>query len=108
MEVFNVRQIRRINCHLARNDEDSDPENILNTENWLDWNGDQENPTDSEDNWEADNESEIELDHSMEHSKTPAQRDVSVVHNIPGLIKPTWKWKKNSEQVLMMVDTMET
>jgi hypothetical protein len=44
----------------------------------------------------------------MEHSKNPAQQDVSVVHNIPELIKPTWKWKKNSEQVLMMVDTMET
>jgi hypothetical protein len=24
------------------------------------------------------------------------------------LSKPTWKLKKNSEQVLMMVDTMET
>jgi len=106
-QVLNIRQIKRIERQSAGTDDDSQPESILDTENELGWNGDLDNPTDTEDNWEADNESETELDNGVEHSKPPEQRNVSDVLNIPGLIQPTLRLKKNSEQVLMMVGTME-
>ena len=47
-EIFDVRRINRIHRHRAYSDEDSAPENISDTENWLDWNGDLNNPHDSE------------------------------------------------------------
>jgi len=34
-QVLNVRRIRRIHCHPAECDEDSSPESISDTENWL-------------------------------------------------------------------------
>jgi hypothetical protein len=54
-QVWNVRQIKQINCHPAERDEDSSPESISDTENWLNWNGDLDYSNDSEDDWEADN-----------------------------------------------------
>ena len=73
-QVLNVRRIRQINRHPAKSDEDSSPESISDTKNWLNWNGDLDNPNDSEDDWEADNESDIELDNSSEHSETLEQQ----------------------------------
>jgi len=46
-QVLNVRQIKRINRHPAESDEDSSPESMSDTENWLNWNGDLDNPNDS-------------------------------------------------------------
>jgi len=37
----------------------------------LDWNWDFDNPNDTEDNWEAGNESNIELDHGDYDRETP-------------------------------------
>jgi len=37
----------------------------------LNWNGDLDNPNNSEDDWEADNTSDIALDNSREDSETP-------------------------------------
>ena len=53
--VLNVRQIKQIDHHPAKCDEDSSPESISDTKKWLDWNEDLHNPNDSIDNWEADN-----------------------------------------------------
>jgi len=39
-QILNVRRIRRINGHPLEIDEDSAPESILDTEDWLNWNGD--------------------------------------------------------------------
>jgi hypothetical protein len=47
-----------------------------------------ENPNDSEDDWEAENESHRELDNSSEDSETPEVRNVSAAPNVPGLIQP--------------------
>jgi len=61
-QVLNVRQIKWIDRHPAKSDEDSSPESISDTEHWFNWNGDLDNPNDSEDDWEADNASDMELD----------------------------------------------
>jgi len=48
-QILNIPWIRRIHCHPSESDKDSAPETISNTENWLNWNGDLDNPNESED-----------------------------------------------------------
>jgi hypothetical protein len=55
-EVLNVCQTKRIDRHPAESDKETSPECVSDTENLLNWNGDFENPNNSEDNWEADTE----------------------------------------------------
>jgi len=107
-QVLNVRQIKWIDCHPAECDEDSSPETISDTENWLDWTENFNNLNDSEQDWEADNESEIELDNGVRDSETQGQWDMSVTLNVPALIRPTWRSNTKAEKVLMAVSTMET
>ena len=64
--VLNVRRFKRIDRPSAESDEDSSPVSISDTENWLHWNGDCDNPNDSEDDWEADNETDMKLDNGSE------------------------------------------
>jgi len=59
-QVLNIRRIRRIDHHPAKSDEDSAPRNNSNTKNWLHWNGDLDNPNESEEECEADDESDTE------------------------------------------------
>ena len=61
-QVPKVRRIKKIDCHLAEGDEDSAPESISDTDHWLHWNGELDNPYVSKDDWEADDESDVELD----------------------------------------------
>jgi hypothetical protein len=91
----------------VESDEDSAPESISNTENCLDWNGDLDIPNVSEDDCEADDESDLEEDNVFEDSETTAQRDVSAAPNVPGLIQPTRKSKRQAEKVLVTVSAME-
>jgi hypothetical protein len=107
-QVLNVRRIKRIDRHPAESDEDSSPESISDTENWLNWNGDLDNPNDSEDDWEADNESDMELDNCSEVSETLEVRNVSAAPNVPGLIRPIRQSKKKIEKALLTVNIMET
>jgi len=67
-QILNVHQIRRINRYLVEHNEDSAPESILGTDDWLNWNGDLDNPKDSEDDCAADNESDIEQNNAIEVS----------------------------------------
>jgi len=92
-QVLNVRQIRRINRPPTESDEDSAPESISNTEDWLDRNGDLDNPNESEDDWEADNESDVKQDNAMEDPDSPYHRDMSSAANVPGLI---WQTRRSS------------
>jgi hypothetical protein len=87
-EILNVRRIKRIDRHPAEHDEDISPESISDTENWLNWNRDLDNPNDSEDDWQGDNESDRELDDGSEESETPGLRSVNAAPNVPGLIRP--------------------
>jgi len=107
-QMLNVRQIRRVNRHPAKSDEDSSPESISDTKNWLNWNGDLDDPNESEDNWEADNESDMDLDNGSEDSETPEQRNVSAAPNVPGLVQPIRRTRKKVEKPLMTVNIMET
>jgi len=67
-----------------------------------------DDPDDTKDDREADNESNILLDHSSEDSETPEQLNVSAAQKDPGSI---WliRWsKKIAEEALLTVNIMET
>jgi len=106
-QVLNVHRIWRINRHPVKSDEDSVPESIPDTEVWLHWNEDLANPNDSEDDCAADNESDIEQDNSIVDPECPEQRDVSAAPNVPRLIRPTRKSKRQAQKVLMMVNAIK-
>jgi hypothetical protein len=106
-QILNVRRIKKINKYPVECDEDSTPESISDTTNWLYWNGNLDNTNVSEDDWEADNESDLEQDNVIEDPETPAQRDVSAVPNVPGLIRPSRRSKKKAEMLIMTVSAME-
>ena len=107
-QILNVRWIRKINRHPVEDDEDSTPECISDTEAWLNWNGDLHNPNDTEDDCAADDESHIEQGNGIEDPQYPLQRDVSSAPNVPRLIRPTQKLKRQAEKLLVMVDAIKT
>jgi len=107
-QILNVRQIQRINCHLVESDENSTPETISYTEDWLHWNGNLDNPNDSEDNCPVDTEYGIVQDNRIKDPNSPEQQDVSAPPNVPGLIWPTQRSKRQAEKVSMMVNAIET
>jgi len=107
-QIFDVRQIERIHCHPVESDDDSAPEIILDTEDWLNWNWVLDNPNDSEDDCAADVESDLGQDKSIEDPECPEQRDVSAPANVPWLIRPTQKSRRQAETVLMTVNAIET
>jgi len=88
-QILNVRRIRRSIRHPVESDEDSTSQRISNTEDWLNWNGDIDNPNDSKDDFVADFESDIEQYNSVDDPECPEQRDMSAAPNVPGLIRPT-------------------
>jgi len=107
-QVFNVHHIRRIDRHPFESDEDSAPERISHTDNWLHWNCYLDNPNQSKYDCEADNESDIELSCGIKVSKCPGDRVVSAPPNVAGLIWPTWKLMKQAEKQLVTVSATET
>jgi len=107
-QILNVRRIWRINRHPVESDEDSAPESISDTEDWLHWNGDLDNPNDSEKDCAADDDSDIEHNNCIEDPESPEQQDVSAAPNVPGLVRPTRKSKRQAEKVLMTVNEAET
>jgi hypothetical protein len=58
-------------------------EGISDTENWLDWYWDFENPNDSEDDWVTDNNADMELHNGHEDSATMEVQNVSAASNFP-------------------------
>jgi len=107
-QILNVRQIKPIHRYPPKSDEDSSPETISDTENWLNWNGDLDNPNKNEDDWEADNESDMELANGREASQTLGQQNDSAAPNVPRLIRPIRRTKKKVEKELMMANIIET
>jgi len=65
-------------------------------------------PNDSEDDCAADDESDIEQNNGIEDSESPEQQDVSAAPNVPGLVWPTRKSKRQAEKVLVTVNAVET
>ena len=92
-QLFNVWCIRRSNCHPVESNQDSSPQSISDTADWLNRNGDLDNPTDSEDDCVADIEAGIQQDNSIKDPDCPEQQEVCAEANVPGLIRPTPKSK---------------
>jgi len=107
-QILNVHRIKRIDRYSAESDEDSAPKSIPDTKNWLNWNGDLDNPNDSEDDWQADNDSDMELGNGSEESETPQLRNMSAESNVHGLIRPILRSMKKVEKALLTVNIMET
>jgi len=107
-QIFNIRRIWRINRHTVENDEDSAPESISDTDDCLNWNGDLDNPNDSEEDYTADNDSDTERNNCIEDPECPEQQDVSTAPTVPGFIRPTRKSRRQAEKVLMRVNAAET
>jgi len=105
---LNVRRIRRINRHPVESDEDNAPESISDTGDWLNCNGDLDNSNDSEEDSAADDDSDIEHNNCIQDPECPEQQDVSAAPNVPGLVRPTRKSKRQAEKVLVTVNAVET
>jgi len=105
--IINVRRIRRINRHPVESDDDRAPESISDTDDWLNGNGDLDNPNDSAEDCAGDDESDIEHNNGIEVLERPTQQDVSAAPNVPGLVGPTWKSKRQAEKVLVTVNAVE-
>jgi len=107
-EIFNVPWIRRINRQPVESDDDSAPGSISDTDDWLNWNGDLDKSTDSEEDCSVDNESDIEQSNGIEDLECPGQQDVSAVPTVPGLVPQTRKLKRQAEKWLMTVHAAQT
>jgi len=107
-QILNVHRIRRINRHPVESDEDSAPESISDTEDWLHWNGDLDNPNDSEEDCTADDHSDIHHNNCIEDLECPEMQDVSAAPNVPRLVRLTWKSKRQAQKVFMTVNAAET
>jgi len=93
-QIFNVLWIRRINRHQVESDEDSAPDTILDTENWLNWNGNLDDRNDTDADCVADFESDPEQDKGILDEEGLEQQDGSAAPNVPGSIWPTRKSKR--------------
>jgi hypothetical protein len=107
-QILNVRRIRRINWHPVESDKDRAPESISDTEDWLNWNRDLDNPDDSEQDCAADDDSDIEHNNCIEDPQCPEQQDESAAPNVPRLVRLIRKSKRQAEKVLMTVNAAET
>jgi hypothetical protein len=87
--------------------DDSAPENISDTVDCLNWNGDLHNPNDSEDDYAADGETDIDPNNGIEGLECPEQQDVRAVPIVPRLVRPTRKSKRQAENVLVTVNAVE-
>jgi len=107
-QILNVRQIRRINRHPVESDDAIAPESISDPDDWLNWNGDLDNPNDNKDDCAADDESDIGPNNGIEDPECREQQDVNAAPNMPGLVRPTRKSMRQAEKVLVTVNAVET
>jgi hypothetical protein len=66
------------------------------------------NPNGSKDDYVVESDSVIEQDNGVEDMECPEHQDVSVTPNIPVFIRTTRKSKWQADQMLMMVNVLET
>jgi len=104
--ILNFRRIRRINRHPVDSDEVSAPESISDTNDWLNWNHDLDTPNDSEEDCAGDDESDIQHNNCIKDPECPEHQDVSATPNVPGLVRPTRKSKRQAEKVLVTVNAV--
>ena len=107
-QILNVRRIRKINRLPIESNNDSPPERISDTDDWLNWHSDLDNPNDSEEECPADDECNIEHNNAIEDPEYPEQQDMRAAPNVPGFVCPTCKCKRQADLVLLTVNTIET
>ena len=71
-------------------------------------NGNLDNPNHSKEDSAADNESDIEHNNGIENPECPEQQDVSATRDVPRLVWPTRKSKRQAEKVLVTVNAVQT
>jgi hypothetical protein len=67
-----------------------------------------DNPNNSGDDWEAGNESDMELHNGRVNSETVMLWNMSAALNVPALIRPIQGTKKKVKKLLLTVNIMET
>jgi hypothetical protein len=107
-QMLNIWHIRGMNCHPIDTDEDCAPQSISDTDYWLNWNGNQDNPNDSDGDYAVDVESGMEQDNIIENPECPEQQVVSAAPNVPRLIRPAWKSRWQAETVMATVNEHKT
>jgi hypothetical protein len=80
----------------------------LDTEHWLNWNGDLDNSNDSEEDCAADDDSDIEHNNCIDDPKCPERQNLSAAPNVRGLVQPTRKSERQAAKVLVTVNAVET
>jgi len=106
--VLNVGWIRTVNHHPAERDEESAPDGISDTENWVSWYCHFDNPMESKDDCGADDESNIEPGNAITPLESPEHHIGSTTPGFPGLIWPTRWSMKLAEKGLVTVRATET
>jgi len=67
-----------------------------------------DDPNTIEDDFEADDASDVDRCNGIKASESPEQQVVCAAPNVPGLIRPTWRSMKLPEKVLITVSAMDT
>jgi len=93
-QILNVRWIRIINRHPVKSREVSAPQRVSTTDDWLNWNGNLDDPNDREDYWVVDVQYDSEQDTSIEDPQCSEQQNVSSAPHVHGFIPPTWRSKR--------------
>jgi len=107
-QILNVGRIPRINRHPVERDKESAPESISDAEDWLHRNCDLDITNHSKEDCAADDDSDIEHKNCTEDQECPEQQDVCAAPNVPGLVQPTRKSKRQAEEVFVTVNAAET
>lgn len=80
-------QIQRINSYLFDSDEGSGPGIISETDNWRNCTGYLDNPNVSENDWDADDETDVERNNGIKDQHSPTHKDLRAATNVPELIR---------------------
>jgi hypothetical protein len=105
-QILKVRRRLRLNCHPIESDQDSVLESVLGTKNWLNWNGDLDNPNDSKDDCTDHDKSDIAQNNCIEALECPEQQDVPATANVSRLVRPIRKAQRYANHVLVIISKM--
>jgi len=106
-QILTDHWIWRIHHHPVESVEDSAPESISDTEDRPYWNGNLHNPNDTEEDCPAGVESDIEQGNGIKDPECPEKRGVSAAPNVPRLIRPTPKSKRQAQKVFVGVNAID-
>jgi hypothetical protein len=66
-----------------------------------------DNPNNSEDDCTADDEFDIAHINCIDDLECPEQQAVSAAPNVPALVWPSWKSKRQAENGILMINAVE-